>query len=335
MSEDHQIDERREHQHHHKHHHRNHRKHTFRNIILTIIGLLVVAGVVFAGIAWKNLSSTTSGMYQKSGATEKRDASSVLSGKKPVSILLLGTDTGDLGRDYKGRTDTMILMTINPKTKKTTMMSIPRDMYVNLPDYPQYSPAKINAAYAFGGVKESINVVQKCFDVPVDYYVLVNMGGLKKAINQVGGVDVTSPLTFTYNGSSFTEGQKQHMNGETALNFSRMRHEDPRGDYGRQERQRLVITALLRKSISYKTVLNKSFLNSISSQSKTDLTFGQMTKLALNYRNAAKTVKSDNVQGTGKMISGQSFQMVSTSERQAASNNIRDNLGLKRVNLGD
>jgi anionic cell wall polymer biosynthesis LytR-Cps2A-Psr (LCP) family protein len=184
-------------------------------------------------------------------------------------------------------------------------------------------------------VKESINVVQKYFDVPVDYYVLVNMGGLKKAINQVGGVDVTSPLTFTYNGSSFTEGQKQHMNGETALNFSRMRHEDPRGDYGRQERQRLVITALLRKSISYKTVLNKSFLNSISSQSKTDLTFSQMTKLALNYRGAAKTVKSDNVQGTGKMISGQSFQMVSTTERQKVSNTIRDNLGLKRVEIGD
>lgn len=333
MSEDHQVDEPQEpHRHHHHHHHK---RHTVRNVVLVIIGVLIIAGGVFAAVAWKNISSMTSGMYQSSGATKQRNAVAVLSGKKPVSILLLGTDTGDLGRDYKGRTDTMIIMTINPKTKKTTMTSIPRDMYVNLPDYPKYSPAKINAAYAFGGVKESINVVQKEFNVPIDYYVLVNMGGLKKAINQVGGVDVTSPLTFTYNGSSFTAGKSEHMNGQTALNFSRMRYDDPKGDYGRQERQRLVITALLRKSISYKTVLNKSFLDSISNESKTDMTFSQMTKLALNYRNAAKTVKSDNVQGTGKMISGQSFQMVSTSERQAASNNIRDNLGLKRVNLGD
>lgn len=333
MSEDHQVDEPQEpHRHHHHHHHK---RHTVRNVVLVIIGVLVIAGGAFAAVAWKNISSMTSGMYQSSGATKQRNAVAVLSGKKPVSILLLGTDTGDLGRDYKGRTDTMIIMTINPKTKKTTMTSIPRDMYVNLPDYPKYSPAKINAAYAFGGVKESINVVQKEFNVPIDYYVLVNMGGLKKAINQVGGVDVTSPLTFTYNGSSFTAGKSEHMNGQTALNFSRMRYDDPKGDYGRQERQRLVITALLRKSISYKTVLNKSFLDSISNESKTDMTFSQMTKLALNYRNAAKTVKSDNVQGTGKMISGQSFQMVSTSERQAASNNIRDNLGLKRVNLGD
>jgi LCP family protein required for cell wall assembly len=333
MSEDHQVDEPQEP--HRDHHHHHHKRHTVRNVVLVIIGVLIIAGGAFAAVAWKNISSMTSGMYQSSGATKQRNAAAVLSGKKPVSILLLGTDTGDLGRDYKGRTDTMIIMTINPKTKKTTMTSIPRDMYVNLPDYPKYSPAKINAAYAFGGVKESINVVQKEFNVPIDYYVLVNMGGLKKAINQVGGVDVTSPLTFTYNGSSFTAGKSEHMNGQTALNFSRMRYDDPKGDYGRQERQRLVITALLRKSISYKTVLNKSFLDSISNESKTDMTFSQMTKLALNYRNAAKTVKSDNVQGTGKMISGQSFQMVSTSERQAASNNIRDNLGLKRVNLGD
>lgn len=333
MSEDHQVDEPQEP--HRDHHHHHHKRHTVRNVVLVIIGVLVIAGGAFAAVAWKNISSMTSGMYQSSGATKQRNAAAVLSGKKPVSILLLGTDTGDLGRDYKGRTDTMIIMTINPKTKKTTMTSIPRDMYVNLPDYPKYSPAKINAAYAFGGVKESINVVQKEFNVPIDYYVLVNMGGLKKAINQVGGVDVTSPLTFTYNGSSFTASKSEHMNGQTALNFSRMRYDDPKGDYGRQERQRLVITALLRKSISYKTVLNKSFLDSISNESKTDMTFSQMTKLALNYRNAAKTVKSDNVQGTGKMISGQSFQMVSTSERQAASNNIRDNLGLKRVNLGD
>lgn len=333
MSEDHQTDEHRE-QHHHRHHHRQ-KRHIVRKVILTIVGLLVVAGVAFAAVAWKNLSSTTSDMYQGSGADKTRNAKSVLNNKKPVSILLLGTDTGDLGRDYKGRTDTMIVMTLNPKTKKTTMTSIPRDMYVNLPDYPKYSPAKINAAYAFGGVKESINVVQREFNIPIDYYVLVNMGGLKKVINQVGGVDVTSPLTFTYNGSSFTEGKLQHMNGQTALNFSRMRYDDPKGDYGRQERQRLVITALLRESISYKTVLNKSFLNSVSKQSKTDLTFNEMTKLALNYRNASKTVKSDNVQGTGKTISGQSFQIVSSSEKQSASNIVRDNLGLKRVQIDE
>ncbi|WP_461240806.1 LCP family protein [Paucilactobacillus sp. N302-9] len=316
-----------------KRRHHQSRGKKFGKIVLALVGVLVLVGLVFAGIAWHNLSVTTGDMYQTSGATKKRNASNVLKQKKPVSILLLGTDTGDLGRSDKGRTDTMILMTINPKTKKTTMTSIPRDMKVNLPDYPQYSPAKINAAYAFGGVKETINTIQDYFKVPIDYYLLVNMGGLKKAINQVGGVDVTSPLTFSYNGSSFTEGQSEHMNGQTALNFSRMRHEDPQGDYGRQTRQRLVITALLRKSISYKTVLNRSFLKSVSSQSRTDMKQSQMTSLALNYRDATKTVKSNHAQGTGKNIGGQAFELVGNDQRQLVSNTVRDNLGLKRVDL--
>ena len=62
-------------------------------------------------------------MYSKSGANVKRNASQVLAAKKPVSILLLGTDTGDLGRTDKGRTDTIMLMTLNPKTKTTTIVS--------------------------------------------------------------------------------------------------------------------------------------------------------------------------------------------------------------------
>ncbi len=102
----------------HKHHRHHHRHHRVRNTILIIVGLLVVVGGVFAAIAWKNLASTTNDMYQSSGADKQRNASKVLSDKKPVSILLLGTDTGDLGRDDKGRTDTIIVMTINPKTKK-------------------------------------------------------------------------------------------------------------------------------------------------------------------------------------------------------------------------
>lgn len=73
-----------------------------------------------------------------------------------------------------------------------------------------------------------------------------------------------------------------------ALAFSRMRYDDPQGDYGRQTRQRIVISALLHKSVSYKTVLNSDFLVSISDEMKTDLTRSDMVKLALNYRKAGK-----------------------------------------------
>lgn len=326
LDKDHSAEQLTPHRHHHHHHHHRHHRKLGRRIFFSVLGILVLVLVVFVGLAWHNLHVTTSEMYNSTGAIKNRNASQVLRQKKPVSILLLGTDTGALGRSYKGRTDTIMLMTINPQTNKTTIVSVPRDMKVNLPDYPKYSPAKINAAYAFGGTKETINTVQKYFNVPVDYYLLVNMGGLEKAINHVGGVNVTSPLTFSYEGYSFKKGQTYHMNGKQALAFSRMRHEDPQGDYGRQARQRLIITSLLKKSVSYKTVLNHQFMSTMGSSMKTDLTFTDMRALAFSYRKATRNVQSDHVQGHGQEIGGQDFEVVNSSEKNRVSQLLHSEL---------
>lgn len=319
------------HQHHHKHHHRHRGLKRFRNVIIGILVILAVGAAGYSAYAWHKLSETSKVIYKSAGAPKLRKASTVIDKTKPVSILLLGTDTGSLGRTYKGRTDTIMIMTINPKTKKTVMMSLPRDMKVDLPDYAKYSPAKINAAYTYGGTKETISTIQKYLNIPIDYYLMINMGGLKKAINKVGGVDVVSPLSFTYEGKTFKKNQKYHLNGTDALKFSRMRYDDPRGDYGRQERQRLIISALLKKSISYKTVLNNDFLMAISDEMQTDLTRSQMVSLALHYRDAGKNVKSDHAQGTSEMLGGQAFEVVSATERVRVSNELRANLGLKQV----
>ncbi|MEE6647622.1 LCP family protein [Limosilactobacillus pontis] len=313
-------------QHHRHHHHRHHRRHRGWKIFWWVVGVLVLVALFFAGVAWHNLKTTTNDMYNSAGITKSRNADQVLNEKKPVSILLLGTDTGALGRDYKGRTDTMMIMTLNPQKKTTTIVSLPRDMKVNLPDYPEDSPAKINAAYAFGGVKESIKTVQQHFNIPIDYYVLVNMGGMEKAINQVGGVDVKSPLTFDYEGTHFQKGKAYHLNGSNALKFSRMRYDDPQGDYGRQQRQRIVIMALLKKSVSYKTVLNRSFLKSVSNSSQTDLTFNDMLKLAQNYRGTNAKIVQDHAQGRGQNEDGQAFEVVPTSEQQRITNLLKNSL---------
>ena len=314
------------HHHHHRHHRHHHRRRILKNIFWWAVGILLLFAIFFATIAWRNLKVTTNDMYNSAGITKQRDADKVLAKRRPVSILLLGTDTGALGRDYKGRTDTMMIMTLNPQKKATTIVSLPRDMKVNLPDYPEDSPAKINAAYAFGGVKESVKTVQEHFDVPIDYYVLVNMGGLEKAINQVGGVDVKSPLTFDYEGAHFQKGKAYHLNGSNALKFSRMRYDDPQGDYGRQQRQRIVIMALLKKSVSYKTVLNRSFLKSVSNSSQTDLTFNDMLKLAQNYRGTNAKIVQDHAQGRGQNEDGQAFEVVPTSEQQRITNLIQNSL---------
>lgn len=305
------------------------RSHRVRNIFTVIILVIIVGAGSYVAYAWHKLSETSKVIYKSAGAPKLRSASQAISKKKPISILLLGTDTGALGRTYQGRTDTIMVMTINPKTNRTTVVSLPRDMRVNLPGYAKYSPAKINSAYEYGGVKESISTVQKYLKVPIDYYVMVNMGGLEKAIDKVGGVDVVSPLSFSYEGATFQKGQQYHLNGSKALKFSRMRYDDPRGDYGRQERQRLVISALLKKSISYKTVLNDDFLMAISDEMRTDLRRSDMVSLALNYRSASKNTKNDHAQGKSEMIDGQSFEVVPQSELTRVSNELNSSLDLK------
>jgi polyisoprenyl-teichoic acid--peptidoglycan teichoic acid transferase len=320
-----------QHQHHHHHHHHHRRR--WLKWVWILVGLVVVVALFFAGMAWRNVRVATNSMYSPSGAVKSRNLNKLLAAKKPINVLLLGTDTGALGRSYKGRTDTIMMMSINPKTQKTTIVSIPRDMEVTLPDYSSESPSKLNAAYTYGGVKETIKTIKEYYNVPIDGYVLVNMGGLEKAINQIGGVIVTSPLTFSYSGYTFEKGKTYTMKGAQALAFSRMRHEDPNGDYGRQERQRLVITALLKKAASYKAILNQTFLNSIADETQTDFTFNNMMGIALHYRGAGKTVTSDHAQGESQMISGESFEVVSATERQRVSNEIRANLGLKQVTV--
>lgn len=314
------------HHHHHHHHHRHHRRRILKRVFWCTFGLLLLLAIFFAASAWRNLKVTTNNMYNSAGIAKQRNADKLLAQKKPVSILLLGTDTGALGRDYKGRTDTIMIMTLNPQKRTTTIVSLPRDMKVNLPGYADESPAKINAAYTYGGVKETVKVVRQHFNIPIDYYVLVNMGGLEKAINQIGGVDVKSPLTFSYDGASFEKGKTYHLNGSKALKFSRMRHDDPQGDYGRQQRQRLIVTALLKKSVSYKSVLNQKFLKPVADSSQTDLTFKNMITLAKNYRPANAKVVQDHAQGKGQSYDGQDFEVVSNTEQERITNLLQKSL---------
>nr|WP_246487291.1 LCP family protein [Lactobacillus corticis] len=311
---------------HHHHHHRHHKRWLKWLGVLAIFVVVVLA--CFGVLAYRNVRNASNNMYNKSNKTTS-GLTSQMNASKPISILVMGTDTGALGRSYKGRTDTIMMITLNPKTHKTLIVSVPRDMKVNLPGYSQYSPSKINAAYTYGGVDETISVIKNEFSVPIYAYGLINMGGLEKAINQVGGVDVKSPLTFSYEGYSFKKNVTYHMNGKKALAFSRMRYDDPRGDYGRQERQRLVVMALLKESASYRTLLNNEFLDSVSKQVQTDLSLNSMLKLATSYRSALGTIKSDHAQGTTSNIDGVSFEVVSKSERQRVSNEVRKSLGLK------
>ncbi|WP_297818784.1 LCP family protein [uncultured Lactobacillus sp.] len=319
----------------HHHHHRHHHRRKFWRIFGVVIAVVLVGILLVVGYAYRNIQNAANNAYNPVSLKNQDNGSlsSVLKNKKPISLLLLGTDTGEFGRTYKGRTDTMMIMVLDPQKNKTTIESIPRDMKVTLPDYPDYSPAKINSAYTYGGIEEVDKTINEYFKVPINAYVLVNMKGLVKAIDKVGGVDVVSPLSFDYEGYSFKKGVKYHMNGKKALQFGRMRYDDPKGDYGRQERQRLVIMALLKKSANVQSVLNKDFLDSVSHSMQTNLSFNDMTTLAANYRKATDSISSGYVKGTNDNEEGVSYQNVSVNERQRVSDKLRKALGLNEVTV--
>ncbi|EJN56448.1 LCP family protein [Loigolactobacillus coryniformis] len=293
-------------------------------ILLAVIAVMLLVGGVFAAYAYYQTKQTANNIYKASD----ENASAVVKQKKPLSILLLGIDTGADGRTDKGRSDTMIVATINPTTKKTTFVSIPRDTMAEMTASGETSIQKINSAYEIGGAKTAKKTVSKLLNIPINYYLTLNMGGLAKIVDAVGGVTVTSNLTFTFNNITIKKGT-HHLNGKQALSFARMRYDDPKGDYGRQLRQQQVIKAVTKKLLSLNGVANyQKILSVVQNNLQTDLSFSDMKGLAANYRSAATNMVSDQLQGQDAYINGSSYQIASTKEINRISKKLRKQLNL-------
>lgn len=305
-----------------------------KKIALVIVGVLSILVVTVAGVGTKiyfDIKGTADKTYKpverKEVSAARSETESNLNNKDPFSVLLLGIDTGEFNREDIGRSDTMILATVNPNEDKTTLISLPRDIYAEIVGYG--TDDKWNHAYAFGGAGMSMDTVQKFLDVPIDHYVSIDMGGLEKLVDAVGGISVeNNTLEFTQDNHTFKMG-KLDLNGEEALAYSRMRKEDPRGDFGRQERQRQVITAILDKALSVNGISNYSVILTILGDSlNTDLTFGQMKKVATDYRDALTNVVSDQLAAESFMQNEIYYQSVSPDELQRVRTEINTQLGL-------
>ncbi|MCH5462255.1 LytR family transcriptional regulator [Lactobacillus sp. LC28-10] len=296
--------------------------------ILIVVLIIITGGVAYGYHAYNEAKKTFDSTFQAGQTNKLRNVDDVIKQGKPFSILLMGTDTGALGRNDVGRTDTMIVATINPKKETAYLTSIPRDTRVQVKgDSQPYE--KINAAYTIGGPATAVSTIENLLDVPIDFYAIVNMGGLEKMVDAVGGVDVVPPMTFHYGNANVVKGQKIHLNGKQALDYSRMREEDPLGDYGRQKRQRQVLQKLVVKGVGITSIPRyKQILTSLNGNMKTDMTFNDMLAIRTKYGDASHHIKSQTLQGQDAMIDGISYQVAPLSELQKVSKNIRYTLGL-------
>jgi LCP family protein required for cell wall assembly len=187
-----------------------------------------------------------------------------------INILLLGIG----GTDHKGKylTDTIALVSINPKTYQVAIFSIPRDLYIKIPESNYHT--KINALYTYGlrnkklSRKESVKLtegaVEEITGEKVHYYAILDFAGFKKVINTLGGInvevedDIYDPRypgpNYSYQTFELSKGF-QHLDAETALKYARVRHIKG-GDFGRAHRQQQIIASARKKATTLKILAN-------------------------------------------------------------------------------
>ncbi|ACJ77660.1 LytR family transcriptional regulator [Bacillus cereus] len=290
--------------------------------ILGIIGVLIIGGGIYAYNIYSSVSKTLDEVHKPLKRDEGNKQEEKISNSEPVSILLLGAD--ERGED-KGRSDSLMVITLNPKTNSMKTVSIPRDTYTEI--VGKGKSDKINHAYAFGGVDMSVATVEKFLNIPMNYYVEVNMEGFKDIVDAVGGVDVNNDLEFTQDNHHFAKGNI-HLTGEEALSFTRMRKEDPRGDFGRQMRQRQVVQAVIKKGASFSSLSSYGdVLTAIQKNVKTNLTQDQMFDMQMNYKNSLQNSEDIQIPGDGhKAADGIWYYYVPDAAKQDLTNKLKAHL---------
>lgn len=320
--------------------HRKKRK--TKRLIAAGIGMFLLLYTV-AWVVINQLNSTIGNTYKNIDTNDKRDGSQVMiDATQPISFALLGLDSRN-GDDEEAavRSDAIMIGTINPNTNQTTLVSVPRDTYALMDGYETEMGYnfydKITHAYAFGQADMSINSLQELINIPIDYYVEVNMQGLIDIVDAMGGIEVTSPLTFDYEGNYFVEGETRTLNGTEALAFSRMRKTDPEGDFGRQKREKIVIEAIIDKALSFNSITNyQSILQTMEDNVKTNLTFKEITDLLAGYRGALENInKQDKLVGEELWLDDIYYLYVNPEERLKISNVLRKELELSEIVVED
>jgi LCP family protein required for cell wall assembly len=187
------------------------------------------------------------------------------------NILILGSDTRDPENTSGSRTDTIILAHLPKDRASAQLISIPRDTWVHVPKSKDGQrggrDAKINAAYAWGGVPMMVQTVERFTGVRIDHVAIVDFAGFKEIIDALGGVEITVERSFTSTHSLLPGGRRefkkgrQVMDGAQALDYVRERYAFPDSDFARIRHQQQVIRAILDKAASGGTLTNPAKLN--------------------------------------------------------------------------
>lgn len=242
-------------------------------------------------------------------------SSNILLSYNRINILIVGCDE----IENQGRADTIVLLSISPKTKNVLILSIPRDTRVEIPGRGMN---KINHAYAFGGKELISKTVSSFLDIPINFYVIVDFIKFVNIIDELGGVEINIEKEMHYidkaGGLNINlYPGKQILDGEKALQYIRFRH-DNLGDLGRIKRQQKLVEALINKMMNLDSVKKiPLILEGLKTYLETDIKLQDAVALA----NLFKRVSQDKfiietVQGNPVFINGISYLEPDTIEVQ-------------------
>lgn len=305
--------------------------------------LLILTGIFFA---YKIFSAGDKIFSSKEGNSLftqikrlilSEDKDKAIAQTERINILLIGIRGTGHYKDQGGGpflADTIIVLSVKPQSKELAILSIPRDLWV---DIPGFSTAKINTAYAYGikqdfqegGARLLSETVEKVTGLPISYYVIVDFAGFEKAIDIVGGIDIVVDKSFTdyfyptwnyeYQTIAFEAG-RQHLDGDKALKFVRSRHgtngED--SDFARARRQQKVLLAVKDKAFSLSTILNpfriSALVDSFGNHLLTNLELSEAKELI----QIAREAKADKIVNRVLENSSEGLLVASVSDNGAS-----------------
>jgi len=257
-----------------------------------------------------------------------------------VSILLLGVDSWDT---LSGRSDAIVILSIDMERKWVLLTSVPRDLRVSLDGLPQ--PQRINAAYAHGGAELARAKLEDVLDVAIPYYAVVNFSGFARVVDTLGGVtidvptdirDLQYPAADGVNYEPFElKAGVQHLDGETALKYARTRKSSPTGDFGRMYRQQQVMNALKEQALTPRTLLRiPALYNDFRHAVSTNISLQMLVRLARVARSVdAESISSYAIDEASGLVTAQYVDGVFVLEPDLAG--IRSTLRARIASLSE
>lgn len=254
---------------------------------LTII--LLLAGLVIGNLLKPQSSKQAQIKKNTPVETENVPRINAFKGDKCLNLLILGVDETETNEytaeEYGSRSDTMMLVSIDPVSKQASLLSIPRDTYVNIPGYAK---TKINHAWSHGGYPLVERTVEEFLDLSIDYHAIVRYKAVEELTEAVGGVEAYIPVDYKYTDTlvkpplkiNFTKGYHL-VKGQDAVNFLRIRKAYANQDIGRIDQQQRFLMALFEKLKGKNMVVKLPQLIRIANDNvETDLSYGQLADLA-------------------------------------------------------